>query len=181
VREMAYSDYGGYAYRNGILIKERSDAVLTTEGIQSTPGMWPGFVIPEGRTGGSFHVLLGDGKVLVGLYKQSHVAIYKDGEEIKLVDLLPVEGIKTYGEDSYVDSEYYKESGLPCIVTVDDYQIEIYWEETDNHYQYVRLTQPDGNIWTGFSGYGVGMGLEDAGYGFSTSQQEERLQELFKD
>ncbi len=35
---MAYSDYGGFGYRNGEKVIERSDAVLTPEGMKSTPG-----------------------------------------------------------------------------------------------------------------------------------------------
>lgn len=37
------------------------------------------------------------------------------------------------------------------------------------------MTQPDGVVWTGFSGYGVGAGLEDAGYGYSTEEREDKL------
>ena len=39
---MAYSDYGGYAYKNGKRVVERSDAVIT-DAAQSIPGMYPGF------------------------------------------------------------------------------------------------------------------------------------------
>lgn len=35
-------------------------------------------------------------------------------------------------------------------------------------------------FWHGWSGYGVGAGLEDAGYGYSTDEREERLWELFE-
>jgi hypothetical protein len=31
------------------------------------------------------------------------------------------------------------------------------------------LEQSNGTVWHGFSGYGVGAGLEDAGYGYSTN------------
>jgi hypothetical protein len=36
---MAYSDYGGYAYRNGKRVTERSDATITPDGdAYGTPG-----------------------------------------------------------------------------------------------------------------------------------------------
>ena len=51
--------------------------------------------------------------------------------------------------------------------------------DEDNYYVYARLTQPDGNVWHGWSGYGVGAGLEDAGYGFSTADRESKLRDLW--
>ena len=41
-------------------------------------------------------------------------------------------------------------------------------------------TKADLARWHAFSGYGVGAGLEDAGYGFSTQGCEDRLWELFE-
>ncbi|OAH27915.1 hypothetical protein AX289_10195 [Methylorubrum populi] len=65
---MAYSDYGGRAYSHG-LREERCDAVLSEDVITSSPGIFPGLVLPEAQTGGKFHVLLGEGELLVGLYQ----------------------------------------------------------------------------------------------------------------
>lgn len=48
----------------------------------------------------------------------------------------------------------------------------------DNFYQYAQLQQGS-DIWTGFSGYGVGASLEGWDYGFSTDARITRLQELF--
>jgi len=45
----------------------------------------------------------------------------------------------------------------------------------------VQLEQPDGTVWHGWSGYGVGAGLEDAGYGYSTDACERRLWEIFQE
>lgn len=160
---MAYSDYGGYAYRNGIRDEQRSDAVLSPEGIKSTPGSWPGWTIPEGRYAASYHVLLGDGPIFVGLYKQSTIRLHRLGEEIEL----PADFV----EDDDADSASRFE--------IDGYTLEAIRLQTDNHYIYARLTQPDGVVWTGFSGYGVGAGLEDAGYGFSTDACEETLRSRF--
>ena len=56
---MAYSDYGGYAYLNGIHIAERSDTSIKIDSTTEIDG----------------HVVLGDGPIYVVLYKQS-VIIY---------------------------------------------------------------------------------------------------------
>lgn len=91
---MAYSDYGGFAYRDGALQEDRSDVVLTPDGLKATPGMWPGWVLEEGRAGGSYHVVLGDGPIFVTLYKQSSFGIHRLGEKLDPVPLLvdPQEG-----------------------------------------------------------------------------------------
>lgn len=183
---MAYSDYGGYAYKNGNRVEERSDAVLSPEGIKSTPGQWHGWTLQEGRSGGSFHALLGDGPIFVGLCKQSSLSVHRLGESLDLLALLkdaPPEAVNEYTHEGkttrYLNTDHYKTTDEMCVLEVDGHKIEVKWEEDDNHYQYVRLTQPDGSVWTGWSGYGVGAGLEDCGYGFSTYDREERVRELF--
>lgn len=178
---MAYSDYGGFAYRNGQRAEERSDAVFSTEGLQSTPGSWPGWTIPEGRNGKSYHVILGDGPVHVCLYKQSSLTIKRNGDDVDLISACTVSDVpvQTYGEGRWLDTDHFKKTEERCSFEVDGHQIEVFWREEDNHYQYVRLTQPDGIVWTGFSGYGVGAGLEDGGHGYSTEDRESELRNLF--
>ncbi len=182
---MAYSDYGGYAYKNGTRVEERSDAVLSPDGIKSTPGQWPGWTLQEGRASGSYHVLLGDGPIFVALYKQSSLSIHRLSESLDMLALMKnptPEAVSEYTHEGkttrYINTDHLKASDELCVFEVDGHTIEVRWTEEDNHYQYVRLTQPDGNVWTGWSGYGVGAGLEDCGYGFSTSEREERLLEL---
>ncbi len=161
---MAYSDYGGYAYRNGEHVIDRSDVVLSPEGLKSTPGVWPGFVLDEGRNGGSHHVILGDGPIFVSLYKQSCLRVYRLSEQIDLPEF---------------DSDSHDENN-PFVFEVDGVKITAVFECSDNYYQYVKIEQPDGTVWTGFSGYGVGAGLEDCGYGFSTEDQAQRLAEIME-
>mgnify|MGYP006871978404 CR=1 FL=1 len=71
---MAYSDYGGYAYRNGVRVEFRSDAVIKPDGdLFATPGMWPGFAADittgEGHNREkrvhwpSGHAIIGDGPI----------------------------------------------------------------------------------------------------------------------
>jgi len=62
-------------------------------------------------------------------------------------------------------AKIYIDLGEPYSFEIDGHLLEIYWTEEDNHYVYARLVQPDGTEWHGFSGYGVGAGLEEAGYG----------------
>lgn len=193
---MAYSDYGGYAFRNGERIESRSDCTITPEGDTfGTPGMWPGFgMVAAGVTGDelkrrlewpSGHAVLGDGPVYVVLYKQSSMRIYRGPEEVDVLPLVPPERIKTWTghregvTHRWLDTEHFKETEEPCVITVDGCTIEAYFLIEDNHYQYVRLTQPDGTVWTGWSGYGVGAGLEECGYGYSTEERNETLARLF--
>lgn len=181
---MSYSDYGGYAYKNGERVEDRSDAVLSPAGVKSTPGQWPGWILEEGRYGRNFHALLGDGPIFVGLYKQSDVSLHRLGEEINIASLIkdqyPTEAIKTYDKEKYyVNYEYFIDIDSICRIEIEGHLIEIYWTYEDNFYLYVRLIQPDGTVWLGFSGYGVGAGLENCGYGFSTKEREQELFSIF--
>ena len=164
---MAYSDYGGYVYKNGVRAPERSDAVLTPNGVESTPGIWPGFVLKEGRNGGAFHVLLGSGSVMVGLRKQSSVAVVRSG-----VNECPYEFFDSLIGEKYPDLNIWELEGVTVMFEIGKHKLDVHWWEGDNYYVTARLTEPDGTVWTGWSGYGVGAGLEDAGYRFSTKEVE---------
>ena len=61
----------------------------------------------------------------------------------------------------------------------DGYNLELRYVYDDNYYTYARLEMPNGDIWNGWSGYGVGAGLEDAGYGYSTERCEQRLYSIW--
>lgn len=191
---MAYSDYGGYAYRNGVRVESRSDCTITPEGDTfGTPGMWPGFAmalagmdaeeITKRREWPNGHAVLGDGPIFVTLYKQSSTGLYRGPIPIELIDLPGVVVEEWTDKEGvlhcWVDTDHYKNSGEPLRAEVDGWTLTVYYEITDNHYQYAELRQPDGIVWHGWSGYGVGAGLEDAGYGFSTDDCEARLWELF--
>lgn len=163
---MAYSDYGGLAYRNGTRVLERSDVVITETGIASTPGQWPGWLLAEGRCGGSYHVVLGDGPVLVCLRKQSLSRVLKDGME-----LFAYGDLGGHIDDGRKITEVTKE--------FDGYKLRVVHQEEDNCYVYAELTEPSGVVWHGFSGYGVGAGFEDGGYGFSNEDRVDSMWELF--
>jgi hypothetical protein len=115
----------------------------------------------------------------IGMYKRSSTIIYK-GKKFDLIELVR----KKYPQaiEEYEGTEYFSLHEI-CdeLITfeIDGYIIKLFYEEDDNYYQYAELTQPDGTVWSGFSGYGVGAGLEDCEYGFSTSDRVKRLKELF--
>jgi len=194
---MAYSDYGGYAYRNGKRVEERSDCTITPNGDTfGTPGIWPGFgMIAQGVDHDEVkkrikwphgHAVLGDGPIYVVLYKQSYLSIYCGPEQLDELTLLKdadESAIETFEYEGKthrsLNTDHFKATEAPCYFEVDGWQIAAYFREEDNHYMYVKVTQPDGNVWHGWSGYGVGAGLEDAGYGYSTDEREEVLTELW--
>ena len=80
----------------------------------------------------------------------------------------------------YFDSNYFLNREETLSFIIDDYLVEAFWVQDDNYYQYARLTEPDGTIWTGWSGYGVGAGLEDGDHGYSTSKRESLMIEHWK-
>lgn len=178
---MAYSDYGGYAYKNGVRVVERSDAVLSPEGIKSTPGQWPGWTLAEGRSGGSYHALLGDGPIFVGLYKQGLGCVSRLGEELDVLSLGENVAFSEWEGRRYFDVDHYRDSEKPLTLTVDGFRIELRFVYADNYYVFARVEQPDGSVWCGWSGYGVGAGLEDADYGFGTGDCDDALLEFWPD
>ena len=172
---MAYSDYGGYGYRNGHRVVERSDAVIT-DTFESVPGMYPGFAaILQGVNPNETnrhehpngHVVLGDGPLYVGLYKQSNVWAWLGDRRLGSsihnvpVDLghnLPQEFMREWGFENgdFADSGHME----PVEFRLPGGRLFVAWRQTDNLYQLARLEQDDGTVWTGWSGYGVGAGLE---------------------
>ena len=192
---MAYGDYGGYAYRNGIRVDERSDYVDTGRStVKSVPGTYPEVVFADQglstqqaaelyEDSPNGHAVLGEPPLLVGLYKQMTTRAWMGRREIVLArhvqnldkayitrDCLKVHEIVESGREEPV------RFALPGGAT-----LYVVWEETDNQYQYARLELSDTTVWTGWSGYGVGAGLEDEGYRYSTSQCDRRLKEIWPD
>jgi hypothetical protein len=194
MQTMAYSDYGGYAYRNGVRIEDRSDCTITPEGDTfGTPGSYPGFAMIEAGVElaevkeriqwPSGHAVIGDGPIYVVLYKQSTTQLFRGPTEIDLLNAAIDPEVSEYTYDGkvrrYINVDHYKSTREPLVAEADGYRLTVYYEISDNHYQYAKLEQPDGTVWHGWSGYGVGAGLEDAGYGYSTHDCDDRLWELF--
>ena len=178
---MAYSDYGGYVYRNGERVEERSDWTITEDGKGfESPGAYPGFaallqnrqdVIDNHNYG---HAVLGTGPFHVMLYKQSDVIIYYGVKQLaihtfpwKIMETAHICGFNAY----YMgDARYAKHNA---------YDLNIIWTDEGNFYVYAELEEPDKTLWHGFSGYGVGAGLETCGYGYDTELRVKQLMELF--
>lgn len=171
---MAYNDYGGYAYKNGKRVVERSDFTITPDGGFESPGMWPGFgAIMQGKSKEEVakiceypngHAVLGDGPIFVVLYKQSSLTVYRG---LELVENTP-------------QNDWNADADQAASFMVDACRIDVHWREEDNFYQYVRLEQPDKNVWHGWSGYGVGAGLEDSpDHPFSTPDREATLKSIW--
>jgi len=171
---MAYSDYGGYAFLNGERVIERSDATIYPGGkLDSTPGQYPGWfkTLEQRGQGEDFHVVLGDENFFVGMHKQSYVVALHNGKRTVLEVPEDIGEIieKRIASGEHVGYEY----------KIDDYTISVFWVETDNHYVFVELVMTNDDVWTGFSGYGVGAGLDDGCCGYSTEAQVSLMWELF--
>lgn len=194
---MAYSDYGGYAYRNGERVEERSDAQISPDGdIFGSPGIWSGF--SAALAGGkdeyerrkdwpSGHVVLGDGPIYAAMHKQSNIQLYRGAEAIDMLAALKDAGpdaIESWEHDGktrrYLNTEHFTDTEELCSFEIEGWRLDVYFRNEDNYYQYAQLTQPDGNVWHGWSGYGVGAGLEDCGYGYSTLDREREIWRLFE-
>lgn len=156
---MAYSDYGGRAWRNGIEQVDRSDCVITQRILLSTPGAWPGWTIPEGRAGMSFHAVLGDGPLYLTLYKQTYSQVFRGTDKVEIPQLMAFQDQVWGGIDTKPVAEAHTPTHLEF--RVDGHRVDLWYTEEDNIYQYARMIQPDGVEWSGWAGYGVGPGLED--------------------
>jgi len=172
---MAYSDYGGFAYRNGENVIERSDCLFGGTLIGSSPGIWPGFVMgaydPDKVK--AVHVVLGDGPVYVLMRKQSTVWVRHEDEELSIYEIF--EACRP-GEEFDIDAL----DDVPLEFSFHGHHVTIYVALEDNYYLYVRLDQPDGTVWCGYSGYGVGAGF-DGEYGYSNSERLDTLMQLWPD
>lgn len=177
--EVGYGNYGGRAWSYGRR-DDRCDAVLADGGITSSPGIYPGFVLPEAQRGRKFHVLLGEGEVMVGLYGQSSVTILHKGEEVPLLRCVKerIDG-DAYGdgEDDF-DSDAWREAERLAEFEVAGCRIHVRWVREDNYVMYVRLEQADGAVWTGWSGFEIGAGFDDTA-GARSDRHDETMERIF--
>lgn len=160
---MAYSDYGGYAYRNGKLALDGCDVSL-----------------PDNS--GMIHVLLGDESLRLGLYKQLGGALYWKNRKVGKVYYDIWGNCFCSGVDGYTEWDTVEEGDSLTLgvyrIVMHHTEITVCYVDSDNYYQYAQLRQPNGTIWAGFSGYGVGAGFENGGYA-STDDCIARLKSEF--
>lgn len=192
---MGYSEYGGHGYRNGERIDAASDAVVTPDMSNAgTPGHWPGFgSVADAMGMKDFydlkarsvdgHVVIGDGPVLVALHKRRTMTVHvlENGAftEVDLVAIgkdLPDETVSMYGDGSlHLDDDALLRLDAPVRFEIDGHLIEYRLVDDPQLMQHVRLTQPDGTVWTGFSGSEIGAGHDES----ATRTIERRHRELF--
>jgi len=186
---MSYSQYGGVAFRAGQRVDDRSDAMLTPDLRNlGTPGCIPD-ALTAGLKTGDFaaisptcvraHVVLGDGPVFVSLNKTTwfdiHVlenGVFRDLDDVELaahgIDL--PSDIVTVDEDGE-DAGKTKLDRWP-LTDMDGHEGKVRFEvlghvveyrmmRVRGYAQHVRLTQPDGTVWSGFSGSEIGFGYDD--------------------
>lgn len=190
---MAYSDYGGKAYRNGVWIEDRSDCViLPSEEMFSSPGMWPGFaMLTAGATWKQVadwtnlptgHAILGDGPIYLVLYKQSSIRLFRGFEELAIAPLLDpeTEHLYPFEDELYIDDDKYRNE-KPLVFSVDGCEIAVWWTYEDNFYVYAQVKQPDGTCWQGWSGYRIGVGFDEEEEKYSSSARDETLRKLFSE
>ena len=184
---MGWSDYGGYAYRDGTRVDERSDCPIPAHGPHDDD--------LDGEPWG--HAVLGNDGTFVALWKQMTVRAWNDGAELALashaLDASPglVRTDDTRGPEldpfGAIDRAP-DETARGTFALPGGARLEVVWsrEEEDrsyreNLYLYARLVLASGGTWHGWSGYGVGAGFEDAPFGFENGQRDERLRELWPD
>lgn len=157
---MAYSNWGGYAYRNGKRIVERSDCTIDPNGdLYSTPGTWPGFgmlqngvpyedVIEQIKWPNG-HVVLGDGPFYLVLYK-NYGMLYKGPERID------------FFEYQNLNKEPWARGKTHRKVTELGDKITVVLKNTNGSMvAYAKIVHANGTKWHGFSGMSIGAGFEN--------------------
>lgn len=186
---MGYGQYGGIAYRNGARVDDRSDAMIKPDmGNLGIPGCIPD-PSTAGMSASDFaairkscvraHVVLGDGPVLVSLNKTSwfDISVLRDGAFHALTDQelaaaavdLPEDLLEKDDDGEPVAPRALDRfrlgdmDGHEGVVRfgVDGHVVEYRMMRVRGYAQHARLTQPDGTVWSGFSGSEIGYGFED--------------------
>ena len=150
------------------------------------------------------HVVLGDDTIYVGLYKQDVGGVWIDGVKYDVANLfkdyqkekyltndgwfIPSYFVGEYYEDDYEGMGIVRTSGFVRALKLnfwlkdDRYELNLIWKYLDNLYVYARLKDTKvGSVWTGFSGYGVGAGLEDVKKEWGENAPNESTQDVIDD
>lgn len=167
---MGYSQYGGMGYRNGAHVPAASDALITADLVNhGTPGGFPAKDVDEkdGRAVGG-HVVIGDGPVLVSLYKHTLLVHLVVGDRFQELDLatigvdLPEEVVIVFDDGTSILSQDRLVEGTDTLrFEVAGHVIEYRMIAHYRWVQHARITQPDGTVWTGFCGSEIGAGHDD--------------------
>lgn len=188
---MSYSEYGGNGYRNGVHIVNASDAIITPE-LENLGE--PGYNAAYGNAARTMgrdefdaacaqavkgHVVLGDGPILVALHKSNTITIhiqengaFREVEPVDIADDLPEDAISEYNSGlRTIDTQYVKDKALLVRMTLEGHSI-IWSINARPNFQQVQVTQPNGTVWSGFSGYEIGAGHDEE----DTAEYAERHQ-----
>lgn len=171
--DMAYSDYGGYAFKNGVHIPNRSDVTISDDSNKC-------FNI-------SGHVVLGNTVMVVSLHKQQTLNVWYERTRLseKKLSEYAVNLPKNGFDGDYIDVKEVMR-GLVCSTLnfrfPNEARLSVLWANLDNYYMFVRLRMPNLDVWTGWSGYGVGMGVRNEEYGTpSDAEMNKRLCQVWPD
>lgn len=145
---MAYGNYGGNVFRNGIRMKSHEDQTPYCEQVLVS-GYHQAFGRQEGTN--PHHAVLGEKRIRFCAYKASPV-LYLDGVEVALDSYRQ----RFDDDDEDGDTDYY----APGSGDLDGYHFEWRVDDSPERVDLV-LREPDGTLWTGFSGYGMGAGYEE--------------------
>ena len=108
---------------------------------------------------------LESGPVYVCLHKSHSITVHSNTNKL-LCPRIP--------HDDLDEHDYWG-----CIQFM-EYELRFRSVLTDNYYIFAELKEPDNTFWTGFSGYGVGAGLEDSEYHpFDTQMVVDELMKTF--
>ncbi len=131
--------------------------------------------------------VLGNGPVYFSLYKQTNINLYKDKEEINILDHIKnkLDGyIHEYKDrdgsiKQVLNDDVYRDSFTPLEIEYEGRKITVWFTSEDNFYVYARLIEPNGDVWTAFSGYGVGDAFLLNQYEYDTAKRIDNLFRLF--
>ena len=190
---MAYSDYGGYVYRNRQRIEERSDWAPDADGVNlGKPGVYPGLVAvmekgmsPEEyqrrAAGPGGHAVLGTGPVYVTLCKDYYVLVHHGRDEV-LYMAQAWNGPQSTGERQTTQLRLGGRDG-PVLTLITETH-----PTTRDQCLYAELKERPNDakpvIWTGWTGAQAGAGWDrgdehyNPGGVANTRACDERMREL---
>ncbi|MCY0863973.1 MAG: hypothetical protein OWQ57_03390 [Sulfobacillus sp.] len=141
---MAYGNWGGFVFKNGERMPDWEDQPPYHE-TEWTAGYAQAFLSDKGRN--PYHAVRGKKRVRLCGYKDSPV-LFVDGQQVDLTpykqrtpEMSPLEPADGAGE-------------------IDGYRFEWFYDSDPARVD-LTLVEPDGPVWSGFSGYGMGAGYDD--------------------
>ena len=144
---MAYGNWGGRAYRNGEHMPNREDNTPYRE--EELAAGYYQVLGPQKPGIQTQHVTLGSQRVRLCGYK-CYPGLFLDGVRLAL-------------EPFFIEDYWGESNGDNGKGEIEGYKFE--WAQWEDPAQVeLRLVEPDGTVWTGFSGYGIGAGHDPDDY-----------------